>query len=176
MTLAPHIATHPHPHPILFGKREMNHRSLLILGGKHFTYWKLAEGVNRGFLDCMTLALYLEADTSCVSYPSCVLESSDLGRYLGEGVLSAPRWLPTEPADLKGRRQSPFKLGCTSQEMLQSRLLLELGGQPIARGGRPAGRGLKGTRCRVTGQGLGGRHQHPGEGGIPGRKSGLPRG
>lgn len=150
-------------------------RSLLILGGKHFIYWKLAEAVNRGYLDCMALALYLEADTSCVSYPSCVLGSSGLGRYLGEGVLSAPRWLPTDPADLKGRRQSPFKLGFTSQEMLQSRLLLELGGQPTARG-RPSGRSLKGTRCSVMGQGLGGgRHQHPGEGGIPARKSDLPR-
>lgn len=74
----------------------------------------------------MALILFLEADTSSVSYPEYVLESSDLGSCLGEGVLSAPRWPPTESADLEGGRQSPVKLvGSAPQDLLQSGLLLE---------------------------------------------------
>lgn len=74
----------------------------------------------------MAPTLFLEADTSSVSYPEYVLESSGLGSCLGEGVLSAPRWLPTEPADLEGGRQSPIKLvGSAPQDLLQSGLLLE---------------------------------------------------
>ena len=56
----------------------------------------------------MAPTLFLEADTSSVSYPEYVLESSGLGSCLGEGVLSAPRWPPTEPADLESKAPSSW--------------------------------------------------------------------
>ena len=56
----------------------------------------------------MAPTLFLEADTSSVSYPEYVLESSGLGSCLGEGGLSAPRWPPTEPADLEGKAASSW--------------------------------------------------------------------
>ena len=87
-------------------------------GAEHFIYWSFADGVNRWMPRLH--------GPSCMSYPEYVLQSSGLGSCSGEGVLSAPRWPPTEPADLEGRRQSPIKLvGSAPQDTLQSGLLVE---------------------------------------------------
>ena len=85
---------------------------------EHFIYRSFADGVNRWMSRLH--------GPSCMSYPEYVLQSSGLGSCSGEGVLSAPRRPPTEPADLEGRKQSPIKLvGSAPQDTLQSGLLLE---------------------------------------------------
>ena len=116
-------------------------------GVEHFIYWSFADGVNRWMPRLH--------GPSCMSYPEYVLQSSGLGSCSGEGVLSAPRWPPTEPADLEGRRQSPIKLvGSAPQDTLQSGLLLE--GNQLRR--RKVGWiGLRGDKTQRDG-GAGGGH------------------